>query len=340
VLKPYALKFRPIFKERIWGGNRLKSLLNKEIISDNPVGESWELADLPDDCSVVADGLLAGVSMREVLEHHGGDFGFSPEHCRPPFGLLIKFLDAREVLSVQVHPDEQACRLFPNANPKSECWYVIDAMTGACIYRGLKPGVDEKQLRQAIRDGRVEELLERYPACAGDFHFLPGGTVHALGAGIVVAEIQTPSDTTFRLYDWNRFDGSGRSRELHIKQALASIHYPDKESVGDTEDPMVPKSTWLSAMWENAGDGVSLTKCRYFNVARATISAGQAKTPRPPLPFVMIILKGSGCIATDCSPDCRTPYRTGDTILVPAAGEIAMTIEHNTRCLLVSLGDD
>jgi mannose-6-phosphate isomerase class I len=223
----YPAKFKPIFKERIWGSDRLKTLFGKDLPPHTKIGESWELADLPDDCSQITDGPWNGMTLRQLLTVHGQEFGFTPDQCRPPFGLLIKFLDANDVLSVQVHPDADACKLFPDARLKTECWYVLAAEPGSVIYRGLKPGIDRKQVENAVKVGNLQDLMMLYPAKAGDFHYLPAGTVHALGAGVVVAEIQTPSDTTYRLYDWNRRDAHGNSRELHIEQALASIHYPD-----------------------------------------------------------------------------------------------------------------
>jgi len=191
----YPLKFKPIYKQRIWGGQKLREVFGKDIPPSEKIGESWELADLPDDKSVIANGEFAGQTLSSVIQKYPkeitGDKNFSG-----PFPLLIKFLDAEDILSVQVHPDPETCQRMGKGEPKTECWYIISAVPGEAIYKGLKKGVTKQQFVEAIKNGTVAQLLAKVPVEAGQCHFLPAGTAHSIGAGLLIAEIQTPSDTT------------------------------------------------------------------------------------------------------------------------------------------------
>ena len=201
----YPLKFRPIFKERIWGGQQLKKVFGKNLPTDVKIGESWELADLPDDKSEVVNGPLAGRTIDQVI----AEFGVAvtgKDNYQPPLPLLIKILDAQDVLSVQVHPDAATCERMEKGDPKTECWYIIDAKPKAVIYKGLKPGTTRQQFSDAVANGTCEDYLVKIPVAVGECHFLPSGTCHAIGAGLLIAEIQQPSDTTYRVFDWNRVD--------------------------------------------------------------------------------------------------------------------------------------
>ncbi|MHC4061494.1 MAG: type I phosphomannose isomerase catalytic subunit, partial [Planctomycetota bacterium] len=225
----YPFKLKPIYKHRIWGGQKLREVFGKDIPEEEKIGESWEVADLPEDKSVIVNGELAGETLIGAIEKYPkeitGDANF-----RGPFPLLVKFLDAEDVLSVQVHPDPETCRRMGKGDPKTECWYIISAEAEAVIYKGLKEGVTREQFADAIKQGTVAELLARVPVAAGECHFLGAGTAHSIGAGLLIAEIQTPSDTTYRVFDWNRVDDAGKPRQLHIEEALESIHF---EASGD-----------------------------------------------------------------------------------------------------------
>jgi len=227
-MKPYPLLFHPILKPRVWGGRSLEAL-GKKLPSNERIGESWEVADLPANIdngqSIIASGELAGLTLREAIARHHDQIMGGAKLINGGFPLLIKFLDARENLSVQVHPDETYAAAHPEAHLKSEAWVVVQADPGAKIYKGIKPGITPAQFADHIRSGEVVKDLIAVPARIGDCHYLPSGTCHALGAGVVVAEIQTPSDTTFRVYDWGRPAISGR--ELHIEQALQCIRFND-----------------------------------------------------------------------------------------------------------------
>jgi len=315
-MRQYPLKFEPIFKQRIWGGQKLRDIFNKDIPPFERIGESWELADLPDDKSVIANGELAGQTLNSAIKKYPKEITGDEEFCGP-FPLLIKFLDAQDILSVQVHPDEQTCRRLGKGTPKTECWYIISAAPGAVIYKGLKKGVTKEKFAEAVKKGTVAELLAKVPVEAGQCHFLSGGTAHSIGAGLLIAEIQTPSDTTYRVFDFNRVDQSGKSRPLHIQQALESIHF------------------------DASGDNLSVTTigqlvdCEYFKVDKGhrakdcetLLSPGRMKT--------LIILTGGGTVF---APDeAKVEFRAGDCLLIPVEYEGAMRFADDTQYLTVTI---
>ena len=221
----YPLQFRPVFREYIWGGRRLGDVLGKPIGDGPRYAESWEVVDHGNDQSVVARGPLEGKTLGEVLrEAPTGLLG--SDAPREQFPLLLKYLDCNRVLSVQVHPDDEyGQRMSPPDFGKTEAWYIISAEPGSLIYAGLKEGVGPKELRDACKRGCSDEVLHTLEPSAGDCVFIPAGTMHALGEGLLVAEIQQSSDTTFRLFDWNRVDDQGNSRPLHIEQAIEVTDY-------------------------------------------------------------------------------------------------------------------
>jgi mannose-6-phosphate isomerase len=225
----YPLVFRPIFKDRIWGGRELERLYAKKIPADKPIGEAWEISDRPGDASVIVNGPLAGKDLRWLMEHHAAEvLGGAKPAAAGRFPLLCKILDAREKLSLQVHPPaSKAAEL--KGEPKTEMWFIADAVPDASLYVGLKRGVTRPEFKKKIADGSVADCFHRIPVCAGDTMFLPSGRVHAIGDGLVIFEIQQNSDTTYRVFDWNRVGLDGKPRELHIAQSLASIDFNDFE---------------------------------------------------------------------------------------------------------------
>ena len=225
----YPFTFHPIFKERVWGGREIERLYGKQLPPGAPIGESWEISDRPGDASVIANGPQAGKDLRWLMENHAGELlGGAKPARRNHFPLLCKMLDAREKLSLQVHPaPNKAAEL--GGEPKTEMWWIADATPGAELYVGLKRGVTRAKFEKKIRDGSVAECFHRVPVKAGDSMFLPSGRVHAIGAGIVIFEIQQNSDTTYRVFDWNRMGLDGKPRELHIAESLASMNFNDFE---------------------------------------------------------------------------------------------------------------
>jgi mannose-6-phosphate isomerase len=231
----YPLTFQPIFKQRVWGGRELERLYHKPLPPGVPIGESWEISDLPGDVSVVANGPLAGKDLHWLTEHHAADLlgGAKPQRGR--FPLLIKVLDAQDKLSLQVHPPA-ALGTALGGDPKTEMWYIAEAAPGAELYVGLKRGVTRAEFERKIKAGTVADCFHRVPVQSGDAMFLPSGRVHAIGAGLVIFEIQQNSDTTYRVFDWNRLGLDGKPRELHVPQSLASIDF------NDFEPPLLPRA--------------------------------------------------------------------------------------------------
>ena len=232
----YPILFQPIFKERIWGGRQLETFYQKQLPAGVPIGESWEISDRPGDVSVIANGAFAGKTLRWLLEEHAvgvyGDMAAKPK----TFPLLVKILDAQQDLSLQVHPPVSKAAAM-GGEPKTEMWYFTKTTQDAKLYVGLRRGVTRGEFEQRIGDGSVAECFHKILVRDGDSMFLPSGRVHALGAGSVLFEIQQNSDTTYRVFDWNRVDASGKPRALHVAQSLESIDFADFE-------PSLATSEW------------------------------------------------------------------------------------------------
>lgn len=225
----YPLIFHPIFKERVWGGRELERLFCKKLPAGKPIGESWEISDRAGDVSVIANGPLAGKDLRWVMENHATELlGGAKTATGGRFPLLCKILDAREKLSLQVHPPAGKAGEL-NGEPKTEMWFIADATPDASLYVGLKRGVTRAEFEKKIADANVAGCFHRIPVRTGDAMYLPSGRVHAIGDGLVIFEIQQNSDTTYRVFDWNRLGLDGRPRELHVQQSLESIDFNDFE---------------------------------------------------------------------------------------------------------------
>lgn len=315
-MEMYPLKLVPIFKRRIWGGQTLREVFGKDLPAGEKIGESWELADLPNDKSTIANGPFQGRTLGSVVARYPEAI-MGTKDFPSPFPLLVKLLDARDVLSVQVHPDPATSRRMGRGDPKAECWYIIRAEPGAVIYKGVREDVTKEQFARAIEDGTTADLLEKVAVAPGQCHFLPGGTAHAIGPGLLIAEIQTPSDTTYRVFDWNRLDDAGKPRQLHIEEALESIHFgvPAKD---------LPVTT-----------GGRLLDCEYFKVDRGHrgkgcghfFARGQMKT--------LLFLTGEATIFSAYTEPVE--FKAGDCVLIPAAFDGAARFNQDTEYLIVTL---
>ncbi len=299
----YPLRFEPLFRRYIWGGRRLGTVLNKPIGPGEDYAESWEIVDHGNDQSVVAYGALQGATLRELVAQRGAEL-FGRHHPQRQFPLLFKFLDAQRALSVQVHPDDQqAARLDPPDLGKTEAWVVIHADPGSLIYAGLRHGVDRPALQAAIDSDATESCLHRFPVQAGDCVFIPAGTVHALGAGLVVAEIQQASDTTFRLFDWNRLGADGKPRPLHIQAGLDAINF--------SRGPVAPQQPQPTGSPEVE----RLVACDKFAIDRRYVRQSSVVGGDQRFHLLAVL---SGHVQLDGDPSGRSLER-GETTLLPAA---------------------
>ncbi len=321
----YPLRFAPLFRRYLWGGRRLATQLRKTLSEGDDYAESWEVVDHGDDQSVVVAGPLAGATLRELVR----DFPrllYGDAAPSEPFPLLFKFLDANQNLSVQVHPnDTQGARLSPPDLGKTEAWVILDAAPGSRVYAGLKRGFDRAALMREVARGTTELCLHSIHPRAGDCFFIPAGTVHALGAGLLVAEIQQSSDTTFRLYDWNRTGPDGTPRELHIEQALDTIDYER----GPIE-PQTPTST--------SRDHVErLVACDQFVLDRWHFDAPQPllSSRSGPRGFHLLAVL-AGEITVDGDPSGQ-PLTVGQTMLVPDSAAASSILSPRTDTTLLDI---
>jgi mannose-6-phosphate isomerase len=223
----YPLKFKPILKDKIWGGRKLKTILNKDFSPLPNAGESWEISGVEGDVSIIENGFLAGNSINEVLEIYMGDLVGDKVYERfgNEFPLLIKFIDANDVLSIQVHPDDELAMERHNSKGKTEMWYIVQADEGASLISGFSRKVSKEEYLKYLEEKRLEDILMKHEVAEGDVFFIPAGRVHAIGKGILLAEIQQTSDVTYRIYDFDRKDADGNTRELHTELALDAIDY-------------------------------------------------------------------------------------------------------------------
>ncbi|WP_129595743.1 type I phosphomannose isomerase catalytic subunit [Anaerophilus nitritogenes] len=218
----YPIKFKPIYKEKVWGGQSLKKCLNKDIVENSLIGESWEVCAHPSGTSIIDNGALQGKSIIDLLKENREEvFGKISLSWEEQFPLLIKFIDAKDKLSVQVHPDDDYAKKYEKELGKTEMWYIVDAVSDAYLIYGLSEGAKKDEFITSIKENTIENILKKVSVKKGDVLFIPSGSIHAIGEGIVLAEIQQNSDTTYRVYDWNRLGLDGKPRQLHVKQAIA-----------------------------------------------------------------------------------------------------------------------
>ncbi len=317
----YPFTFHPIFKERVWGGRELERLYAKKIPADKPIGESWEISDRPGDASVIANGPLAGKNLRWLMENHAAEvLGGAKPAAAGRFPLLCKILDAREKLSLQVHPPaSQAAAL--KGEPKTEMWFIADAAPEAGLYVGLKRGVTRAEFEQKIADGTVADCFHRIPVRAGDTMFLPSGRVHAIGDGLVIFEIQQNSDTTYRVFDWNRVGLDGQPRELHVPQSLASIDFNDFE----------PKLVGTKFVAGGSIQQRPLVNDPLFNVEAWKLNAGASHPLKPKKLQIVAVTTGEIEIQSGAAP---VNLSAGQFGLIPASLERTDVLAKTDAALL------
>ena len=301
------IQFEPHLIPKVWGGHRLAEI-GKKLPPNTPIGESWELADMPGDghSSMVRHGESAGRTLRELLQEDASSImGRVPLNSEGRFPLLIKFLDACDNLSVQVHPDQAWAESHPEAHLKSEAWVVMDAEPNSQIWAGVTEGTDSTSMLAALKKDTLTKCLQSRAAIKGSCHMLPSGTCHALGKGVLVAEIQTTSDTTFRLWDWGR-----TGRTMHVQEALACINYHTQPP------PEVPPTEPSSELTETL-----LAETPWFQMRRVDcINAATWQTELHEAPMVMVCLNGT---ASAAGPNKSFILNQGGTMLLPACMEHA-----------------
>lgn len=288
------LRLQPLYMERVWGGRVMESAFGRSLPeSSGPIGESWEVVDRADEQSIVSEGPLAGMTLYELWHQHRSKVFGHAAPGSPRFPLLVKVLDARDTLSIQVHPPASLAPQL-GGEPKTEMWYIAQADPDAALYVGVKPGVDRESFAAAIAQGTVADAVHHLPVRAGDFIFVPSGRLHAIGAGLLIIEIQQNSDTTYRVFDWNRMGLDGRPRALHVEESLQCIDYTDTA-------PQMGQS-----------DGPVLVSCPYFKVERCNLTAGQWMCWGEPGEFsILTVVEGSAAAGDET-------LKTGDFRLIPA----------------------
>lgn len=319
-MKFYPLTFTPILKDRIWGGTKLKTYLNKPIVSET-TGESWEISTVPGDISVVATGVLKGKNINEIIDLYPEEILGKLVISRfgKQFPLLFKFIDAKEDLSIQLHPNDALAKERHNSFGKTEMWYVMQADESARLVVGFKNDSNQQEYLAHLENKNLIDLLNEYPVSKGDVFFLETGTIHAIGAGVVVAEIQQTSDVTYRIYDWDRVDANGNGRELHTELALDAINYYTTTSKIDYK--------------EEANKSTVVVDCPYF--VTNIIALQETFIWKRTKEAFTVFMCTNGQFEMIVNGEILR-YRMGDTILIPACIE-NLTIKGKATLLEISI---
>lgn len=322
-MKLYPLQFDPILKPKIWGGHTLYELLNKGNAQD-VIGESWEVSAVPGSVSVVANGTLKGKDLNTLIEEFDAALIGSKNANleKREFPLLFKFIDAKENLSLQVHPDDKLARKRHNSLGKTEMWYIMEADEGAGIYVGFKAGVGQAEYLEYLEKGKLQEIMNFVPVQSGDVFFIKAGLVHAIGEGVLLAEIQQSSDITYRVFDWNRTDAEGRSRELHTKEAIEAIDF-------EFEDYKIVYDRNLKDQMQ------SLIRGDYFHCQMLNLTSDYEVSYDDPSSFrVLMCVEGEVEIQNE---GLSRILKRGDTILLPAVTKEIMVQTQGARLLQVTV---
>jgi mannose-6-phosphate isomerase len=318
----YPLKFKQIYKERVWGGNKLSTVLKRAKKNEKVIGESWELSSVSDNLSVVSNGFLKGNNIQELIEIYMGDI--VGDKVYEKFGielpLLFKLIDSAERLSVQVHPDDEVALERHNAYGKTEMWYVMDAAENSLIYVGFNRDLNKGEFMSRVREGSLTEVMNVERAKKGDVFFLPAGRIHAIGEGLLIAEIQQTSDITYRIYDWGRENNPETAREMHIQLAEDVIDYKYHESY---------KTQYVAE--ENSTTG--LANCKYFTTNLLSFSNTTDRHYADLDSFVVYMcLEGKAKLV--CDDTVKETVSTGETVLIPAIFNSVNIVPENEVKLL------
>lgn len=301
----YPLLFTPILKPTIWGGKKLASVLDKPATDIESCGESWEISGVPNNISVVANGPLADVGLTDLIKEYKGELLGKAVYQKygEKFPLLIKFIDATQDLSIQVHPNDDLARRRHDSFGKTEMWYVVDAEEGATLISGFKKETSKEEYLEYFNSGRLTDLLNQELVSNDEVYFLPAGRVHTIGKGLLIAEIQQTSDITYRIYDFDRVDQDGNKRELHVEEALDAIDFKYYDNIKTT--------------YNNLSTAEELVSCAYFVCNRINTDQAILRDYKNLDSFkILMVLEGSGSLITSAG---SFSYTKGNTYLIPAS---------------------
>lgn len=304
-MRLYPLKFKTIFKDKIWGGQKINTYLGKDFSPLPNCGETWEISGVKSDVSVVENGDLAGKSLASILETYKGDLVGKQiyEKFGNEFPLLVKFIDANDDLSIQVHPDDELAKKRHNSFGKTEMWYVIQADQGASLIAGFNQKVNEEIYIEKLNSGKLADILNKEEVEAGDVFFLPAGRVHTIGKGLLIAEIQQTSDITYRIYDFDRVDDKGNKRELHTEEALAALDYevyPEYKSIYD----------------KKLNEPVHVVSCPYFSTNILEFTQSVTRDYSFDSFVIHVCVQGAYTLSYG---DESLNVKMGDCVLIPAS---------------------
>ena len=302
----YPLTFTPIFKEKLWGGQKIKNVLGKAVGDLPNCGETWEISGVEGNLSEVATGPLAGQDLRSLIRQYQGQLVGERvyEQHGDEFPLLVKFIDAHQDLSIQVHPDDALAQKRHNSSGKTEMWYILQADPGASLIAGFNQPMDREKYLQAFENGNLLDVLNREAVQDDDVFFLPAGRVHTIGKGLLLAEIQQTSDITYRIYDFDRRDADGNPRELHVEQALDAIDYQHYDHYKSQYEP-------------RPNEPVQLVRCPYFETYRLDCRQNVERDYTDRDSFTVYVCT-EGRAELHCG-DQRYDLNKGDTYLIPAS---------------------
>jgi mannose-6-phosphate isomerase len=306
------LRFKPIYQERVWGGRGLESFLGRKLPGSTPIGESWELVDRPEAQSVTLQGAWAGMSFRALMAAQGAEIMGPAWPKERPFPILVKWLDCRERLSLQVHPPASVAPTL-GGEPKTENWYVAQAQPGAAVLAGLKPGVDSTAFRAALKDNTAESLVHRLPTVAGDSLLIHSGVMHAIDGGNIILEIQQNSDTTYRVYDWGRVGLDGKPRAMHLEQSMASLE---------------ANTAGAPALVRTEAKSSVLAECREFRITRHRLASGESLVFNAREEARILSVVGGRLTVGEES------LALGDNGLLPYAGQFVVTAAADSLILV------
>lgn len=320
----YPLKFKTIFKDKIWGGQKIRTVLGKDFGDLPNCGETWEISGVEGGVSEVSEGLLHGKLLTELIKTHKDDLVGKSIYKKygNEFPLLIKFIDANEDLSIQVHPDDKLAKARHDSFGKTEMWYVLQADEGASLISGFNQELTKEQYLEHFEQGKLEEILNREQVHKDDVFFLPAGRVHTIGKGLMIAEIQQTSDITYRIYDFDRVDANGNKRELHLEEALDAI---DFKHYGEYKTQYSKESTELQ----------TLVDAEYFTTKRHLISENVLKSyPANDSFIIYMVVDGEGQL--EYNDGDKISLKVGEAILIPAVME-SLTIIPKTPINLLEI---